>query len=91
MEENQSILGQTGELPDMQGLINSSLIFARALGLILSEDEGVVVDVTGDINLGEDVKKIIVLKSENQVHIFRCEQDLSEGTVVNIGTPPEDN
>ena len=75
---------QTGQGQNPQDLINASLIFARALGLILKEGEGIVVDIKGDINLGEDVKKVIVFEYQNQVHIYKCEEDLEEGTAVNM-------
>jgi hypothetical protein len=75
---------QSGQGQNPQDLINASLIFARALGLILKEGEGIVVDIKGDINLGEDVKKVIVFEYQNQVHIYTCEEDLEEGTAVNM-------
>lgn len=75
---------QSGQGQTPQDLINASLIFARALGLILKEGEGIVVDIKGDINLGEDVKKVIVFEYQNQVHIYKCEEDLEEGTAVNM-------
>jgi hypothetical protein len=75
---------QSGQGQNPQDLINASLIFARALGLILKEGEGIVVDVKGDINLGEDVKKVIVFEYQNQVHIYKCDEDLEEGTAVNM-------
>lgn len=75
---------QASQGQNPQDLINASLIFARALGLILKEGEGIVVDIKGDINLGEDVKKVIVFEYQNQVHIYKCEEDLEEGTAVNM-------
>lgn len=67
-----------------QDLINASLIFARALGLILKENEGIVVDVKGDVKLSDTVNKIIVFKHNEEVHIYKCEEDLDEGTAVNL-------
>jgi len=78
---------QAGEGQNQQDLINASLIFARALGLIFRDDEGIVVDINGDVNLGEGVKKVIVFKQDNQVHIYRCDEDVEEGTAVNLGMP----
>ena len=87
--ENQNYTNpeQAGEGQNQQDLINASLIFARALGLIFRDDEGVVVDINGDVNLGEGVKKVIVFKQDNQVHIYRCDEDVEEGTAVNLGMP----
>ena len=92
MQENYTNQENPGQLQDPQDLLNASLIFARALGLILTEGEGIVVDVKGNINLGENVKKVIVFKNEEQVHIYMCEEDIPEGTSVNMkasGIDPE--
>ena len=84
MQENHLKPKKEGYQDNPQDLLNSSLIFARALGLILKDGEGIVVDIKGDINLGEDVKKVIVFEYQNQVHIYKCEEDLEEGTAVNM-------
>ena len=86
--ENYTNAEQEGQEQNQQDLVNASLIFARALGLIFRDDEGIVVDVKGDVNLGEEVKKVIVFKQNNQVHIYCCEEDVEEGTAVNLGNPP---
>jgi hypothetical protein len=86
MEENSNYTNpeQSGQGQNPQDLINASLIFARALGLILKDGEGIVVDIKGDIDLGEEVKKVIVFEYQNQVHIYKCDEDLEEGTAVNM-------
>ena len=71
--ENYTNPEQSGEGQNQQDLINASLIFARALGLIFRDDEGIVVDINGDVNLGEGVKKVIVFKLNDLIHIFRCD------------------
>jgi pheromone shutdown protein TraB len=86
MQENHLKQNEEGYQDAPQELLNASLIFARALGLILKENEGIVVDVVGDINLGEEVKKVIVFKFENQVHIYKCDEDIPEGNAVNMDT-----
>jgi hypothetical protein len=76
---------ETGETTqDVQDLLNASLIFARALGLIFKEGEGIVVDIKGDIKLNDDSKKVIVFGHNDQIHIYKCEQDLEEGTAVSM-------
>ena len=84
MQENYTNPEQAGQGQNPQDLLNASLIFARALGLILKDSEGIVVDTKGDIKLREDVKKVIVFKNEEQVHIYMCEEDIPEGTAVNM-------
>ena len=86
MQENHLKPTEEGFQDNSQDLINASLLFARALGLILKENEGIVVDVVGDIKLGEEVKKVIVFKFENQVHIYKCDEDIPEGNAVNMDT-----
>ena len=75
---------QAGQEQNPQDLLNASLIFAKALSLIFKEGEGIVVDIKGDIKLGNDVKKVIVFEYQDQVHIYKCEEDLEEGTAVNM-------
>ena len=86
--ENYTNPEQEGQ-QDPQDLLNASLIFARALGFIFKEEEGIVVDIKGDIQLGEGINKVIVFKQNNQIHIFKCEEDIEEGSVVNLGPTPE--
>jgi pheromone shutdown protein TraB len=86
MQENHLKPNEEEFQDNSQDLINASLLFARALGLILKENEGIVVDVVGDIKLGEEVKKVIVFKFENQVHIYKCDEDIPEGNPVNMDT-----
>ena len=90
MQENYTNPEQAGQEQNPQDLLNASLIFARALSLILKQGEGLVVDIKGNINLGEDVKKVIVFQHQEQVHIYKCEEDIPEGTAVNMN-PTEDN
>jgi hypothetical protein len=82
--ENYTNPGQSGQEQNSQDLINASLIFARALGLILKNTEGIVVDIKGDVVLNDSVKKVIVFKNEDQIHIYKCDEDLDEGTAVNM-------
>ena len=88
--ENYTNPEQSGQEQNPQDLLNASLIFARALGLILNEGEGIVVDINGDVNLGDDVNKVIVFKKDEQVHIFKFEEDLPEGTAVSLNPPTEE-
>jgi hypothetical protein len=88
--ENYTNPEQSGQAQNPQDLLNASLIFARALGLILNEGEGIVVDITGDVVLGNDVNKVIVFKKEEQVHIFKFEEDLPEGTMVSLNPPTDE-
>lgn len=82
--ENYTNQGQEGQQQSTQDLVNASLIFARALGLILKNTEGIVVDIKGDVKINDSVKKVIVFKNDEQIHIYKCDMDLDEGTAVNM-------
>ena len=88
--ENYTNPEQAGQEQNPQDLLNASMLFARALGLIFKEDEGIVVDVNGDVKLGDDVKKVIVFRQNNQIHIFKCDEDVEEVMAVNLGQNPEE-
>ena len=67
--------------------LSTSLIFASALGKILKEDEGIVVKIRGDMNVGlswllDDVKSVIVYSKENQIHIMEGGEHLENGNMV---------
>ena len=57
------------------------------LGLFLYQNIHVVIqDIKGDVVLNDSVKKVIVFKNEDQIHIYKCDEDLDEGTAVNMDT-----
>ena len=64
--------------------LNSSLIFSRALSLSLEENEGIVVDLKGDMEYTPDpsIKKVIVFKTEKMVRVIKCDGDIEEGQYV---------
>ena len=86
MEENHLKPEDPNYEKTTQDLVNASLIFGRALGIILKEKQGIVIDVKGDIKFPEEVKKVIVFKFEERVHIHKCDEDLEEGMSVNLET-----
>jgi hypothetical protein len=69
--------------------LNSALMFTRALSLLLKENEGVVIDIHGDMQTwlseeGKVLDKAIVYHGNEQVHVIACEDDVPEGTLVLI-------
>jgi len=48
--------------------------------LELKENEGIVVELKGDMDLGDDIEKVIVFKSQNMTRVVPLEEDLPEGT-----------
>ncbi|CAB4174569.1 hypothetical protein UFOVP972_55 [uncultured Caudovirales phage] len=66
--------------------LNSSLIFARTLSLILREREGVVVNIVGDakFQMDDSIKKVIVFRRDGQMVVTECDEDLEEGQFVMV-------
>jgi hypothetical protein len=64
-----------------------ALLFSRALGLILKEGEGIVVDLKGDmIDLYPDAKRVIVYATKHQIAVEDADErdDLKEGDLVQM-------
>lgn len=85
--ENKDVKGQEGLQPNVEDLKNASIIFAQALNLILKDKQGIVVDVNKNNTLSENVKKVVVFKHTGQINIYKCEDDIEEGTFVDIQEP----
>jgi hypothetical protein len=61
----------------------TTLIMTKALGNILKENEGIVVELSGDmIEMFPTVNKVIVFNKEGMVHIVECEEDLLNGQMI---------
>lgn len=67
-----------------QDWLNSSLLFARTLSLILEPGHGIIVDVKGDVDLGEGVEKVIVFNRDEQIVVEAFDRDLEEGTPMKV-------
>jgi hypothetical protein len=63
-----------------QDWLNTSLVFARTLSLLLERGEGIIVDVKGDVNLGEGINKVIVFNRNKQIIVQEFNGNLDEGT-----------
>lgn len=81
--ENYTNPEEAGQEQNPKDLINALLLFANALGLILKEGQGIVIDVKGDVDL-PNIKKAIVYKSGEKIHITDCKEDISEGSIVEL-------
>lgn len=81
--ENTEDFNQT-----QQDWYKAAMIFAKALGLILDEDQGIIVDLNETTKLPgfDDINKVIVFRKDNQVHIAPCDQDINEGDTVTLNT-----
>lgn len=69
-----------------------TMIFAKALGFLFQENEGVVIDLTEQTKIEghDEVNKVIVYRMNDQVHIAPCEQDIQEGSFINLGEKEEE-
>jgi hypothetical protein len=73
----------------------ASMIFAKALGIILEEEQGIIVDLDDTLSIPgidgiDGINKVIIFRKENQVHIAPCEDDIPQGSTVTLGPPPSD-
>ena len=74
----------------------ASMIFANALGIILEEEHGIIVDLDDTLSIPgidgiDGINKVIIFRKENQVHIAPCTEDIAEGeTVILNPTEPTD-
>lgn len=91
MEQENNLEGHVGGEPTKLELTNISLIFGRALSLILQENQGLVVNTTTEMSLNEEIEKVIVFKMKDQIHIYKCEEDLPEGTPLSLDLNEEKN
>lgn len=69
---------------EKQNLINTTQLVSRALGMILEELEGIVVDVLGDVKFEEEIQKVLIYKYKNEIHITKCLEDLVDGTTIKL-------
>ena len=61
----------------------SALAFASALSFILDENEGIAIKAKNAIlEIMPDVKSLIIYKSEDQIHIEKCYDDLLDGQML---------
>jgi len=74
-----------------QDALDASIIFAKALTFILDEKQGIVVDIPSDSKVYESTKKVVVFKFIDKIHIYKCQEDLPEGSAVLLDTELLDN
>lgn len=65
--------------------LKSMLVLARALGLVLEKNTGVVVELKGDAKGMFEVDKVLLFNSGTQIVADdSIDQSLDEGTIVNV-------
>jgi len=69
-----------------QDSLDASIIFAKALSFILQDKQGIIVDIPADSKVYESTKKVVVFKFMDKIHIYKCEDDMAEGTAVLLDT-----
>ena len=76
---------------ELQDALDASIIFAKALALILQDKQGIIVDIPSEYKMHELVKKVVVFKFGEKIHIYKSEDDIKEGTAVLLDADlPED-
>lgn len=76
---------------ESQEALDASIIFAKALSFILQDKQGIVVDIPSDSKVYESTKKVVVFKFMDKIHIYKCEDDMAEGTAVLLDADPFEN
>ena len=67
--------------------LNSALIFARTLSLILEENTGIVVKLKGDMvnPINPDIDRVVVFKKDKMIHVDNIQDEtLQEGDRIKI-------
>lgn len=67
--------------------LNSALIFARTLSLILEENTGIVVKLKGDMvnPINPDSDRVVVFKKDKMIHVDDIQDNtLKEGDFIRI-------
>ena len=58
----------------------SSLVFANAIGYLLDENQGILIHLKGEMKqLKPDTDKVIIYRSNDQILIMKCDDDLVDG------------
>lgn len=65
-------------------ITEAAMLFSKALNLLLSNNEGIVVDVPENLQLYQEMKKAVIVSSEGTTRVYNCEFDYPEGTPVSI-------
>lgn len=78
-----NVVKEHGEETESDRII-SLLVFAKAFGHILQENEGVVVVPTNDLRdmIPSDIKSLIVFNSKDQVRIIEGGEEYEDGQMV---------
>ena len=78
-----NILKPHGEETEGDRII-ALLVFAKAFGYMLQEDEGIVVIPTNDLRgmIPSDIKSLIVFKNEGQIRIIEGGDEYEDGQMV---------
>lgn len=67
-----------------QDLMNASLLFSKALSLIMDNKQGIVVDVVPNsgVDMGDNTTKVVIYRLDDQIHVQNLDMDIQEGTIV---------
>lgn len=67
-----------------QDWLNSALIMTRALGFLLKQNQGIIVSIVGDMDLGEGIEKVIVWNNVDKISVIKYDGDLPEGEMIHL-------
>lgn len=67
-----------------QDLMNASLLFSKALSLIMDNKQGIVVDIVpgSGVDMGDNTTKVVIYRLDDQIHVQNLDMNIQEGTIV---------
>lgn len=70
--------------------LSSSLILSKVVSALIQENQGIVIKLTPDIPLSKEISSVVVFKKEDQIHIYKSDEDLEDGTFVTLTDSTEE-
>jgi hypothetical protein len=69
---------------NVQKILDVSIILSKVLEYAFQENQGIVIDVSPELTSFSDSKKVIVYKKEGAIQITSTNQEIKEGTIIQI-------
>jgi hypothetical protein len=69
---------------NVQKILDVSIILSKVLEYAFQENQGIVINVSPELTSFSDSKKVIVYKKEGAIQITTTNQEIKEGTIIQI-------
>lgn len=71
-------------LENAQKVFDISIVLSKTLELILEENKGIVLEIPVNTTTFKDWNKLVVYKKDGTIQITGTQEDINEGTLVEI-------